>query len=155
MKNTLLALLLAPALLSGCEPTKPTTPDATASAGTSRQPDGILNKYWKLMTLEGQPVTMAPDQEREAYFVLRDSSRVTGFGGCNALNGGYELNEQQQRLRFTNLLTTLKACPGPDTERGLLDVLNQTDNYTLRGDTLLLNVGRRSPLAVFQAVYFK
>ena len=155
MKNTLLALLLAPALLSGCDSTKPTASATTASADTDLKPEGILNKYWKLVTLEGQAVTMAPDQEQEAYFMLRDSSRVTGFGGCNALNGGFELNEQQMRLRFTNLLTTLKACPGPDTERGFLDVLNQADNYTLRGDTLLLNVGRRAPLAVFHAVYFK
>lgn len=149
MKNPLLALLLAPALLAGCE----TTHKAPAAAATQRA-EGITNKYWKLVTLAGQPVTMAPDQEREAYFMLKDSSRVAGFGGCNALNGSYELHADQLRLRFTNLLTTLKACPGPNQEPGFLEVLNQADNYTLRGDTLRLNVGRRAPLAVFHAVYF-
>lgn len=152
MKKTLLALLLAPALLTGCESAKKTTP--TPPASMSQQTAGIVNKYWKLVTLEGQPVTMAPGQEREAYFMLKDSSRVTGFGGCNVLNGHYELNASQLRLRFTNLLTTLKACPGPDTEPGFLEALNLADNYTLRGDTLLLNVGRRAPLAGFHAVYF-
>ena len=150
MKKYLLALLFAPALLAGCEPSKTLTSPAAMSPKTT----GITNTYWKLVSLEGQPVTMAPDQEREAYFLLKDSSRVTGFGGCNALNGAYELREDQQRLRFVNLLTTLRACPGPDNERAFLDVLNQTDNYTLQGDTLRLNVGRRAPLAVFQAVYF-
>ena len=153
MKKYLFVLLLAPALLAGCEPSK-TVATANFPAAVSQKTDGIVNKYWKLVTLEGQPVTMAPDQEREAYFLLKDSSRVTGFGGCNALNGAYELRADQQRLRFVNLLTTLKACPGPDNERAFLDVLNQADNYTLRGDTLMLNVGRRAPLAVFQAVYF-
>ncbi|AMR26076.1 hypothetical protein A0257_02500 [Hymenobacter psoromatis] len=153
MKNALFALLLAPALLAGCESAKKTT-IPTPPTSTSQRTNGIVNKYWKLVTLEGRPVTMAPDQEREAYFMLKDSSRVTGFGGCNVLNGRYELNESQLRLRFTNLLTTLKACPGPDTEHAFLEVLNQADNYTMRGDTLMLNVGRRAPLAVFHAVYF-
>lgn len=154
MKTVLFSLLLASGLLAGCEsvPKGAATPPAATSM--REKTNGIQNKYWKLVTLEGQAVTMAPGQEREAYFMLRDSSRVTGFGGCNVLNGSYELNESQLRLRFANLLTTLKSCPGPDHERGFLDVLNQADNYTLRADTLLLNVGRRAPLAVFHAVYF-
>ncbi len=149
MKNSLFTLLFAPALLAGCE-----TTHKTPGAATAPRAEGITNKYWKLVTLEGQPVKMAPDQEREAYFMLKDSSRVAGFGGCNVLNGSYELQAGQMRLRFTNLLTTLKACPGPSQEPAFLQVLNQTDNYTMRGDTLMLNVGRRAPLAVFHAVYF-
>ena len=149
MKTTLLVLLLAPALLAGCEAAHKNPPPTAA-----QRPEGITNKYWKLVTLEGQPVTMAPGQEREAYFMLKDSSRVVGFGGCNVLNGHYELNESQLRLRFVNLLTTLRACPGPNPEAGFLQVLNQADNYTVRADTLQLNVGRRAPLAVFHAVYF-
>ena len=148
MKKALPALLLAPALLAGCE----TTHKAPAAAVPQRT-EGITNKYWKLVTLEGQPVKMAPGQEREAYFMLKDSSRVVGFGGCNVLNGGYELQADRLRLRFTNLLTTLKACPDPNQEPAFLEVLNQADNYTMRGDTLMLNVGRRAPLAVFHAVY--
>ncbi|SDY04087.1 META domain-containing protein [Hymenobacter psychrophilus] len=153
MKKYLLALLLTPALLTGCESARntATTPDATS--GMSQKTEGILNKHWQLVMLENQPVKMAPGQERAAHFMLTDSSRVVGYGGCNSLNGSYELNEQQMRLRFTNLLTTLRACPGPENERQFLDVLNQADNYTVRGDTLMLNVGRRAPLAVFHAVY--
>ncbi len=154
MKKALFALLFAPALLAGCESAPKGAPSTTPSTSASARPEGIQNKYWKLVTLEGQPVTMAPDQEREAYFMLRDSSRVTGFGGCNVLNGSYELNESQMRLRFVNMLATMRACPGLDKERGFLDVFNQADNYTVRGDTLMLNVGRRAPLAVFHAVYF-
>lgn len=154
MKNILLALLLAPALLAGCESARKAATTPTPPTGMSQHTEGITNKYWKLVTLQGQPVTMAPGQEREAYFMLRDSSRVTGFGGCNVLNGRYELKKSQLRLRFTNMLTTLRACPGPNPEPGFLEVLNQADNYTLQGDTLRLNVGRRAPLAVFHAVYF-
>lgn len=159
MKTLLLSLLLMPALLSGCDSAKNTAQtlpvDATRppSSGSNQPSSGIVGKYWKLVTLEGQPVKMAPDQEREAYFMLRDSSQVRGFGGCNTLNGSYEL-QAGNRLRFVNLLTTLKACPDMEGEGGFLEVLNLADNYTLTGDTLRLNVGRRAPLAVFHAVYF-
>ncbi|MDQ2793434.1 MAG: META domain-containing protein [Bacteroidota bacterium] len=152
MRKLLLTLSVVSVLLASCESTKQATP--TTTVDTRPKPEGIRNKYWKLVTLEGRAVAMAPSQERKAYFMLRDSSRVTGFGGCNVLNGSYELNESQLRLRFVNMLTTMRACPGPDSERSFLEVLNQTNNYTLRGDTLLLNVGRRAPLAVFHAVYF-
>ena len=154
MNKILFALLLAPTLLAGCEPAPKGAAIPPTATSTSQKTDGIRNKYWKLATLQGQPVTMVPGQEREAYFMLLDGSRVAGFGGCNLLDGSYELNENQLRLRFVNVLTTMRACPGLDQERGFLDVLNQANNYTLRGDTLMLNVGRRAPLAVFHAVYF-
>ncbi|SET69637.1 META domain-containing protein [Hymenobacter actinosclerus] len=153
MKKYLFALLLTPALLTGCESTRNTITTPDTSTGMSQKTEGIKNKHWQLVMLEGQPVKMAAGQERDAYFMLTDSSRVVGYGGCNSLNGSYELNEQQMRLRFSNLLTTLRACPGPENERGFLEVLNQADNFTLQGDTLMLNVGRRAPLAVFHAVY--
>ncbi|RFP63514.1 META domain-containing protein [Hymenobacter lapidiphilus] len=153
MKKYLLALLLAPVLMTSCESAKNATAGPENTTGMSQNTEGIRNKHWQLVMLEGQPVKMAAGQERDAHFMLTDSSRVVGYGGCNSLNGSYELNEQQMRLRFANLLTTLRACPGPENERGFLDVLNQADNYTLQGDTLMLNVGRRAPLAVFHAVY--
>lgn len=152
MKAYLLSILLAPALLAGCNPAKETT-KAPAATGTTPPADGITNKYWKLITLEGQPVKMAPGQEREAYFMLRDSSRVTGFGGCNGIGGTYTL-QAGQRIRFSNMLGTLRFCQGVESEAPFLEVFNLTDNYSLSGDTLTLNVGRRAPLAVFHAVYF-
>jgi heat shock protein HslJ len=163
MNASPLLLVLTAALLAGCDGTEHTAqtpatnarPVPTPSASSERkQPtSGITNKYWKLITLEGRPAKMAPGQEREAYFMLRDSSRVTGFGGCNFLNGAYTL-QPGNRLRFSNLLGTLRYCQGVEQEGPFLAVLTQTDHYTLTGDTLTLNVGRRAPLAVFHAVDF-
>ena len=98
---------------------------------------------------------MAPNQEREVYFMLKnEENRVTGFAGCNMFNGTYTL-EKGQRIRFSPLAATLKACPDVDVnESELFQVFEQADNYSIQGDTLSLNVGRRAPLAVFQAVYF-
>lgn len=115
----------------------------------------IVEKYWKLKTLEGQDIQMAENQEREVFFTLKnDENRVTGFAGCNTLTGEYTL-EDGNRIRFANMGVTMRACPDVDfNESEFLEVFNLADNYTVNGDTLSLNVGRRAPLAVFEAVYF-
>ena len=116
----------------------------------------VTEKYWKLITLEGREIKMVKNQEREIYFMLKtDQPRVTGFSGCNNFSGDYIL-EEGNRIRFSNMASTLKACPDVAIdESGFLEVLNLADNYTINNDTLRLNVGRRAPLAVFEAVYFK
>lgn len=115
----------------------------------------IVGKYWKLKTLEGQDVEMAENQEREIYFTLNsEDQRVNGFAGCNTVSGSYTL-EEGNRIRFSNMLTTLKACPDVNVnESEFLKIFELADNYTIVDDVLSLNVGRRAPLAVFEAVYF-
>lgn len=117
--------------------------------------DGITEKYWKLKTLEGKEVKMAKNQEREVYFMLKnDDNRVTGFAGCNIIMGTYSL-EDGNRIRFSQMATTLMACPDVDfNESEFLKIFELADNYRITGDKLELNVGRRAPLAVFEAVYF-
>ncbi|WP_042492295.1 META domain-containing protein [Aequorivita sublithincola] len=115
----------------------------------------IKEKYWKLKTLEGKSVAMADNQEREIFFTLKNDNRVNGFAGCNNISGEYTI-EKGNRIRFKNMATTLRACPDVDVnESELLNVFNTADNYTINGDVLNLNVGRRAPLAVFEAVYMQ
>jgi len=149
-------ILTAALILSGCgsgRPKQKADPSASAQGTLDRNP--ITEKYWKLVTLEGQKVTMAPNQEREIYFMLKtDQNRVTGFAGCNTFNGTYTL-EKGQRIRFSPLAATLKACPDVDAkESEFFKIFELADNYSISGDTLSLNIGRRAPLAVFEAVYF-
>ncbi|HUH47406.1 MAG TPA: META domain-containing protein [Arenibacter sp.] len=118
--------------------------------------DPITEKYWKLKTLEGKEVKMADNQEREAYFMLKGAdNRITGFSGCNGFSGTYNL-ENGNRISFSRIAMTMKACPDVDlNESEFLKIFELADNYTVNGDTLMLNVGKRAPLAVFEAVYFK
>lgn len=115
----------------------------------------ITEKYWKLKTLEGKDVVMAENQEREIYFTLKtDDNRIQGFSGCNTFSGSYTI-EKGNQIRFDQLATTMKICPDVEVnDSDVLNVFNIADNYTINGDTLTLNVGRRAPLAVFEAVYF-
>lgn len=116
----------------------------------------IEEKYWKLKTLEGQDVTMSDNQEREIYFTLKtDGNRVTGFAGCNSISGEYTL-EEGNRIKFDKMASTLMLCPDVDfDESEFLKVFELADNYTIVDDVLSLNVGRRAPLAVFEAVYMQ
>ena len=115
----------------------------------------IVEKYWKLKTLEGKDVKMVKDQEKEVYFMLKaKDNRVTGFAGCNTILGTYTL-EKGNRIRFSNMGSTMMACPDLDlNESDFLKIFELADNYTINGDVLSLNVGRRAPLATFEAVYF-
>lgn len=118
--------------------------------------DPIVEKYWKLKTLDGKDVKMEDNQEREIYFRLKAQDHsVTGFAGCNTISGAYTLSEGH-RIRFKNMGTTLRDCPGVAVnEAEFLKVFEFVDNYTIANDVLSLNVGKRAPLAVFEAVYMQ
>lgn len=115
----------------------------------------IVNKYWKLIKLDGKEVKMSANQEREQYFTLRSDGNVAGFAGCNNFNGQYELSNGNNIKFNQNMAMTMRACPDLDIdESALMQVFALTDNYTITGDTLSLLVGKRAALAEFEAVYF-
>lgn len=116
--------------------------------------DGVTEKYWKLVELNGRPV---PVLEREPYLILKaEGGRVNGFGGCNTFTGSYEIDEAASRIRFGDIASTMMACPaGMDVESAFHEVLRTADNYSLNGDRLTLNRARMAPLARFEAVYLR
>ncbi|MDO6391697.1 META domain-containing protein [Pontibacter sp. BT731] len=159
MKKYLVIASIFALTLSGCSTAKKadhtTNSSAAQTTGMEQQEQTITEKRWKLVELEGHPVTMTEGQQTEAHFVLHtEGNKVTGNGGCNVLNGTYALSEGN-RIRFSRMATTMMYCAGVEKEGEFLKVLELADNYTLHGDTLMLNVGRRAPLAVFHAVYLR
>lgn len=116
--------------------------------------DGVTEKYWKLVELNGRPV---PALKREPHFILRaKEGRVSGFGGCNTFTGSYKLNEATSRISFDQVASTMMACPsGMDVEKAFHEMLRAADNYSLNGDRLTLNRARMAPLARFEAAYLR
>ena len=160
MKTLLTASFIVSLFALGCNNNRTASKTNSNSNQTldtlgKKDNETITNKYWKLITLEGKEVIMAKNQEREAYFILKSEQKtITGFSGCNTFNGTYSL-ENGWRIRFSKMASTLKACPDVEVnESEFLNVFELADNFSLSGDTLSLNVGRRAPLAVFKAVYF-
>lgn len=137
-----LALVAAIALAAGC-----------AATGDSNRPNASLtNTYWKLTQLDGAPVTMAPQQEREVRITLTDDGKVSGFTGCNRVMGGYTV--AGTALRFTQLAGTRMACPPPlmQLESAVLANLNSVTGYQLEGEQLIL-LKDGAPVARFESVY--
>ena len=142
MKIKLALIALVTVLFVSCNSTKTAT-------------DGIEGRQWKLKTLEGQDITDLK-LEKDVYFMLnKEGSRVEGFAGCNGMGGAYKL-EEGNRIRFSNMAVTMMACPDVKfSEADFLEVFNLADNYTITNNELSINVGRRAPLAVFEAVDVK
>lgn len=157
MKTKIIALFAIVTTMVSCNSTKKTDAAVETETGkTEIEMDNVItDKYWKLITLEGQAVTMVEGQEREVFFTLKSNDNtINGFAGCNNFNGSFTL-EEGNRIKFGTIATTMKACDGVTKEHEFLQVFDQADNYTIVNDELSINVGRRAPLAVFKAVYMK
>lgn len=114
----------------------------------------ITEKYWRLIELHGKPVVIPKEQQRETHMILKEQeNRVVGHGGCNSFFGTYEL--KGTTIRFSGIGSTQMACPNMEDEAAFFRVLQQADNYTMKGDTLSLNKARMAPLARFLVVYLK
>lgn len=116
---------------------------------------GITEKYWKLTEIMGKAVTPWDGMTKEPHMILKASDfRVSANGGCNQMNGSFTL-KPMNRIRFSQMISTMMACPNMEIERQLAEVLSQADSYILQGDNLQLVKARMAPLAKFEAVYMK
>jgi heat shock protein HslJ len=115
----------------------------------------ITEKYWKLKQLGSKDIRMVENQEREIFLTLKSNDqRITGFAGCNSLNGEYTL-EEGNKIKFNNIAVTMMAHPDVAfNESEFLKVFEFADNYTVKDDVLPLHIGKKAPIAVFEAVYF-
>ena len=113
----------------------------------------ITEKYWKLQTLNGEPIHRKENQSKEAHFILKShTNKVNGNTGCNGMSGSYSL-EGENQIKFSQMLTTRMACMDVPYESEFLKVLQQADHYSLKADTLTLKTADK-PLATFVAVWF-
>ncbi len=116
-------------------------------------PAGLVNTYWRLVELEGQPVKTAEGQ-REMKFTLREENRVTGYGGCNSFFGSY--SHDASALTFSQLAATRKFCADTmDRESLFMKALSHAATYKLTGQTLQLFDDGGQVLASLEAVYLR
>ncbi len=115
----------------------------------------ITGKYWKVVELNGNKITVDTSSSKEPHIILKtDGNRLTGHSGCNSFFGGFTLNPGN-RITFSPIGSTQMACPNMETESQLFQVLGTVDNYTINGDTLLFQKAKMAPLARFEAVYLR
>ncbi|MGJ5642864.1 copper resistance protein NlpE N-terminal domain-containing protein [Formosa sp. S-31] len=111
----------------------------------------LTDKPWKLIELRGKTIE---DRTPQPYFKLHKAeARISGNSSCNGFGGDYELLEGN-RIQFSKLMHTMRACIDMSIENEFLKVLETADNYTISNGILSLNKGRMAPLAKFKVDYF-
>lgn len=135
---------------------KPVTGNLASRYVLARERGDDLNKYWKLIEVNGTAVMPDANRKKEPHIIFHtNDKRVTGSGGCNTFTGTFQM-AADNRISFSPLAATKMFCNNTQqTEDLMLNALQNTDSYYLRGDTLQLVKGRMSPLAKFVAVYLR
>jgi copper homeostasis protein (lipoprotein) len=111
--------------------------------------------HWRLTLLDGEPVAWDPDKEIDAHIsLIPDVNRILASGGCNLMNGFYEL-VGPDGLRIEKLASTKRGCEMLDLESALGQALSHTARYQLEGSNLSLMDERGELRAVFKAIFIK
>lgn len=119
------------------------------SAETAAPAPDILsaNSPWRLIELVGEPVPRPAGGGEAPFLVFEpDGGRIHGNGGCNSFFGHCEYMAGD-RLRFSSIASTKKACPDMTVESEFLKILENADNYYTDGKVLKLHRGKMAPLA--------
>ena len=117
----------------------------------------ITEKYWKLIELNGKSVVLDESYKQEPFFILKNEERrVNGHGGCNTFLGTYEIDHAVNRIKFSQMASSMMMCLNMEIENEMKKVFEMTDNYSLSpdGKYLSLNRARMATLARFEVVYF-
>ena len=135
--------------LTGCKSRK--NPTAETNQSPMETEANIIEKKWQLIELAGAPVTETINGKIPFIQLSEEENRYSASAGCNGLGGTFTL-ENNGRIKFSQGMSTMMACEHMEIETGFKKVLEQADNYTIKGDTLSLNKARMAPLARFQLV---
>jgi len=105
---------------------------------------------WVLIELMGKEVGPAVMDGRDLTLIFDGgSNRMYGYAGCNTFNGSYK-DRGFNRVEFSGIASTLRACPDMEQEQTYYDVLAKTDNYAVKGGILSLHKAKMAPLARFR-----
>lgn len=95
----------------------------------------LKEKKWVVETLNGQRPEL-PDGAETPWLKLA-GDQLQGFGGCNALMGGYTM--EGTKLSFSNIGSTKKYCEGiQPTENAVKEMLGKVDSFRLDDNQLRL-----------------
>ncbi|HMQ06626.1 MAG TPA: META domain-containing protein [Saprospiraceae bacterium] len=116
--------------------------------------EGIKDKNWVLVRLEGKPVTHRSEDRNKPHIVLYShDNQLRGYAGCNTIMGHFHVDHQM--LDFSEIGATRMMCPDMNIESALLKALDQTTKYALKEDVLTLQSTDGVAMAVFEVDYMQ
>lgn len=113
------------------------------------QRDALANTEWELVELMGKPVEQKVPSPKTLGLKFNNDGRVSGFVGCNSVGGTYEVKEGN-RIKFSQLISTMMACDDMELENQYKRILETVDNYNLSDTSLVLNRAKMAPMARFK-----
>ena len=120
----------------------------------SKQNFELLEKYWRLVKLNGKPIERDSTIQREAHIIFKEAdNRIIGNGECNSISASF-MTEGTNSIKVGRMISTKMACPRMAVESELLRGFENIDSFNVVGDTLTLNSGS-TPIATFNAAYMK
>ncbi|MGJ7456690.1 META domain-containing protein [Halomonas sp. MA07-2] len=133
MKTTLVAqlglLMAAATLLAACGG----RPDAPLDEREASLSGPVVEQRWNLL-LVGTDERLSLSEP--AWFRISSDGRVTGSDGCNEMNGRVRLGESQ-RIEFSQLATTRRACPQGEDAARVSGMLETAYRYLIDHDRLV------------------
>jgi copper homeostasis protein (lipoprotein) len=115
----------------------------------------LLNTRWRLVEIDGQPVSVAAEQREPWLQLSAGGNRVRGFGGCNAIAGRFEQGSDGFAVKAR--ASTRRSCPGVAgvQEAGYLAALQSTATRLIVGDALQLRDAQGRMRLRFEALYLR
>lgn len=117
----------------------------------------LLNTYWKILSLAGEPVAVEPGK-REPHVILRSADGRDSWSatvGCNSMSGALEV--AGDRISFKQGISTLMACPPPldALEKALSKSLVASTQWRIEGQSLELRDESGAQTLLCTAVYLE
>lgn len=112
--------------------------------------DQLIGKKWHLASFKGEEIQYQEAKSEHAYIEFQNDFTIIAYTGCNNLQGAYEVADAQ-KIKFSQVLGTLKACPEMETEAEFLKTVNAAAAYTFEDHALIMYDKDHQKLATFKA----
>jgi len=144
MGNKVILMSVFMSVLFSCSCNKKTASETTNEPNIIVSKTNNLNGNWKLVELKGKKI------DNEKFNIqFFEKNRFSAFAGCNNMGGEYEIS-QENKIKFSKVISTMMACDDMKTEQELASVLEMVDNFVTNGNTLSLSKAKMAPLARFE-----
>lgn len=146
MKTRLTTLAAACLTIAACASSAP--PESVRGAASAP----LINTQWNLAQLGDQVVSGSEGANAVGLKLDAQNPRVTGFGGCNRMFGGYLLNGEE--LKFDQVGATKMACLDQSRmrlEQSYFDMLSRVARWKITGNNLALLDTEGATLGTFVA----
>lgn len=110
----------------------------------------LMSTQWNLVELNGKKISKK--YAKKPFLTIdKRENRVSGNAGCNSFGGSVETTSAG-KIKFDQIFATKMMCiDAMEVEDAFLEVLSKVDNYSIKGDTLSLNIAHKASSARFKA----